>query len=89
MDDFIFSGSALFMDNVAKSVKKKFETNAECKDRLTHTGLQIYRNANFITVSQKQDNNMKQITIPDDAAMTDPLDNKQQRDLKSLAGKLN
>ena len=63
--------------------------SAEGEGRFTYIGLQIDQNANYITVSQKQDNDTKPITIPDDVAMTDPLDKIQQRDLKSRAGKLN
>ena len=79
----------LFMDNVVKSLKQKFKVSAEGGDRSTYLGLQIDQNANYIIISQKQGNNIKPITIPDDVTMTDPLDKIQQRDLKPLAGKLN
>ena len=35
VDDFIFSGTALFMDNVVKSLKQKFKVSAQSEDRLT------------------------------------------------------
>ena len=72
VDDFIFSGTALFMDNVAKSLKQKFKVSAEGEDRFI--GLQIDQNANHITISQKKDNDIKPVTIPDCVAMTNPLD---------------
>ena len=90
MDDFIFSGTALFMDNVVKALKQKFKVSAESENRFTYIGLQIDQNANYITISQKQDNDIKPITIPDDVELlTGPLHKIQQRDLKTVAGKLN
>ena len=89
VDDFIFSRTALFMDNVVKSLKQTFKMSAEGEDRFTYIDLQIDQNAKYITIGQKQDNNINPITIPDDVTMTDPPDKIQQRDLKSLAGKLN
>ena len=89
VDDSIFSRTALFMDNVVKLLKQKFKVRAEGEDRFTYIGLQIDQTAKYITISQKEGNNIKPITIPDDVAMTDPPDKIQQWDLKSLAGKLN
>ena len=87
-DDFIFSGTALFMDNVVKLLNQKFKVSAEGEDRFTCIGLQIDQNAKYITISQKDGNDIKPITIPDDVAMTDPPDKIQQQDINSLAGKL-
>ena len=53
VDDFIFSGTALFMDNVVKLLKKKFKVSAEGEDRSTYTGVQIDQNAKYITVRKK------------------------------------
>ena len=89
MDDFIFSGTALFMDNIVKSLNQKFKVSAEGKNRFTYIDLQIDQIANYIKISQKQDNDIKPTKIPDDVAMTNPLDKIQQCYLKSLAGKLN
>ena len=89
VDDFIFSRTALFMDSAVRLLKQKFKVSAEGEHRFTYIGLQIDQNAKYITVSQKEDKNIKPITIPDDVAMTDPLDKIQQWDLKSFAGKLN
>ena len=89
VDDFIFSGTALLMDNVVKLLKQKFKVSAEGEDRFTCIGLQLEQNVNYITIIQKQGNNIKPITIPDDVAMTGPLNKIKQRNLKSLAGKLN
>ena len=54
------------MDNVVKSLKQKFKVSAEGEDRFTYIGLQIDQNTNYATDSQKQDNDIKSITIPDD-----------------------
>ena len=89
VDDFIVSGTALFMDNVVNLLKQKFKVSAEGEDRFTYIGLQIDQNEKYITISQKDSNDIKPITIPDDVAMTDPPDKIQQQELNSLAGKLN
>ena len=89
VNDFIFSGTALFMDNVVKLLKQKFKVSAEGEDRFTCIGLQLEQNVNYITISQKEGNDIKPITIPDDVAMTDPLDKIKQWNLRSLAGKIN
>ena len=72
---------------LSSHLKQKFKVSAEGADRFTYIGLQIDQNAKYITISQKQDNDIYAITIPDDVAMTDPLDKIQQLDLKSLTGK--
>ena len=61
------------MNNVVKSLKK-FKVSADSEQKCTYIGLQIDQNANYISISQKQDNDIKIITIPGDAAMTDPLE---------------
>ena len=50
---FIFSGTALFMDDVVKSLKEKFKVSAESEDRFTYIGLQIDQNANYITITRQ------------------------------------
>ena len=89
VDDFLYCGSKMFMQNVITVIKNKFQISKEATDSFRHLGLEIEQKSGFIILHQhKYIQEIQQIVIDSKKSMHDILNGDEMKKLQTLVGQL-
>ena len=89
VDDFMYAGSAKFLEEVMTKVKSEFLIKIEEKSAFTYLGLEIRQKAYYIEMDQKKYiEKLCPIDIPGGALKTRDLSSDEKNTLKSKLGQI-
>ena len=90
VDDFIYGGSVLFIEQVIDKIKKKIEISREDDCMFKYVGQEVKQTQSEITIDQQRYiDDLSTTEIPVYQDKSDVLDSKEKRELKAIAGQIN